>query len=283
MLLSLLQHGVAVYSPHTAWDNAPQGINQQLAESLGFTDIQPLRPHAADSMKVVTFVPGEHLAAVQQAVWAAGAGEIGNYRCCSYVQQGQGTFWGTDAANPAVGEAGRLETVAEARLEVVCPSARLNTVLSALRSAHPYEEPAIDAYPLKSSGSSSVGSGRCGRLPQPLTLHQLAEMVRERWTAPLVERVGDASLVVDRVGIACGSAAEFWKDARQRGCQVLLTGEARFHAALEVRDAGFAMLLAGHYATERPGMERLAALLAERCPGVAVSASRQERNPLFSC
>lgn len=279
MLGRLLQHGVAVYSPHTAWDNAPRGINQQLAERLGLGEIVPLRPRTVDEVKLVTFVPAESVAAVQQALWAAGAGVIGGYRCCSFTTPGTGTFFGEEATNPAVGEAGRLEAVAELRLEVVCPATSVTNAIAALRRAHPYETPAIDVLPLQSF-TQSGGAGRGGRLPEPLTLGQLADLVAARLGLDGLEVVGDASKRIERLGIACGSAADFWKDARRAGCDALLTGEGRFHSALEVRDAGFAMILAGHYATERGGVETLAEELAAACPGVSVSPSQAERNPL---
>jgi dinuclear metal center YbgI/SA1388 family protein len=280
-LLTLARHNIAVYSPHTAWDNAPLGINQQLAETLELTDIKPLRPQSSpEELIIVTFVPAAQLSAVQQAVWSAGAGVIGNYRNCSFVLEGMGTFFGTDAANPAVGQAGRLEEVAESRLEFVTPAALLTPVLSALRAAHPYEEPAIDIYPLRSVTTWSKGSGRSGKLAAPASLEELAQRVQQRLPGAHIELVGDPAVSIKRLGIACGAAAEYWKDAQRQWCQALLTGEARFHASVEVRDAGFAMILAGHYATERPGMERLAELLSRECPGVAVSASAAERDPL---
>jgi dinuclear metal center YbgI/SA1388 family protein len=280
-LLELARHNVSVYSSHTAWDNAPLGINQQLAELLELTDVRPLRPQPVpDHVKIITCVPNEQLAAVQQALWMAGAGELGNYHHCSYVLQGEGTFFGSDAANPAVGQAGRLERVAEARLEVICPVAQLAGALAALRQAHPYEEPAIDVYPLQPLGTSSLGSGRAGTLSAPLPLKDLAARIGECLPDARVEMIGDQAASIASLGIACGAAAEFWNDAQRAGCQALLTGEARFHDAIAVRDAGFAMILAGHYATERLGMERMAQLLAERCPGVTVTASDDERDPL---
>jgi hypothetical protein len=214
-------------------------------------------------------------------VWDAGCGVIGEYRECSYVLHGTGTFFGGESANPVVGQSGQLEHVNEARLEVVCPTSRLDAAVAALRSAHPYEEPAFDIYPLQSLPGDS-GTGRCGRLSSPTTLGDLAALVRQRLNAPGLQLAGDPQMTVERLGIACGAAAEFWKDALRAGCQALLTGEARFHAALECREAGFGLIVAGHYATERHGMERLAELLAERCPGVTVTASAAERDPLVT-
>jgi dinuclear metal center YbgI/SA1388 family protein len=279
-MLSLLEAGVAVYSPHTAWDNAPLGINHQLAELCQLQDITPLRPLPGGSQyKLVTFVPRDSLERVQRALWDAGCGVIGDYRNCSFVLHGTGTFLGGDSTQPAVGEAGRLEHVDEARLDVVCPVERLEAAVAALRAAHPYEEPAFDAYPLHTLPGDG-GAGRCGRLPQPTTLNELARTIRERLPARSLQVAGDPALKIERVGIACGAAAEFWKDARRAGCEALLTGEARFHTALECRDSGFGLIVAGHYATERHGMERLASLLAERCPDITVMASTVERDPL---
>ncbi len=280
MIVSLLQHGVAVYSPHTAWDNAPEGINQQLAELLELKNIEPLRPRPCEEqVQIVTFVPVEHRLAVQKALWQAGAGVIGDYRECSYYVSGTGTFYGTEAAHPAVGQKGRLEEVAEDRLEVVCPAHLLAKTLERLRQAHPYEEPAIDVYPRRSLPSTS-GAGRKGDLTSPLPLGELNQRICKRLKTPVTPFAGDADQKISRLGIACGAAAEFARDAQRAGCQALLTGEARFHACLEARSSGFGLILPGHYATERPGMERLAELLAAKHAELTVFASRIERDPL---
>ena len=98
--------------------------------------------------KLVVFVPREALAAVRDALFAAGAGRIGNYERCSWYTEGTGTFVGGEGSSPSVGQAGREERVAELRLETVFPVERQNEVLAALRTAHPYEEPAFDLYEL---------------------------------------------------------------------------------------------------------------------------------------
>jgi hypothetical protein len=100
--------------------------------------------------KLVVFVPREALDAVREALFAAGAGRIGNYQHCSWYTEGTGTFLGGEGSAPSVGRAGREERVAELRLETVFPAERQDEVLTALRGAHPYEEPAFDVYELAS-------------------------------------------------------------------------------------------------------------------------------------
>ena len=98
--------------------------------------------------KLVVFVPADALEAVREALFAAGAGRIGEYERCSWYTEGTGTFLGSEAASPVIGEPGREERVVEIRLETVYPSDREADVVAALRAAHPYEEPAFDLYPL---------------------------------------------------------------------------------------------------------------------------------------
>lgn len=279
-LLTLLCHGVAVYSPHTAWDNSDSGINQQLAELLELKEVAPLRPRAAaEHLKLVTFVPEAQLDQVRQAVWDAGAGTIGNYHHCSFNLQGTGTFFGSEHTNPAVGQAGQLEVVEEVRLEIICPTKLLDRALSALKSAHPYEEPAVDVFAVKSL-PDGTGSGRVGNLPQSMTLGTLNQIIAERLRQPAVQFVGDPSTPIKRLGIACGAAAEFLRDAHRFGCQALLTGEARFHACLEAVELGMGMILPGHFATERFAMETMAERLTREFPNIVVTASASERDPV---
>jgi len=98
--------------------------------------------------KLVVFVPREALDTVREALFAAGAGRIGAYERCSWYTAGTGTFLGGQSSTPTVGERGREQRVAELRLETVFPEDRHDDVIAALRSAHPYEEPAFDVYPV---------------------------------------------------------------------------------------------------------------------------------------
>lgn len=99
-------------------------------------------------VKIVVFVPLSHADAVRGVLANAGAGHIGNYDSCSFSVTGTGRFRPLEGANPFVGEAFELEEVAEERIETICASEKLEGILAAVRAAHPYEEPAIDVYPL---------------------------------------------------------------------------------------------------------------------------------------
>ena len=178
-LLRLVSSGIAVYSPHTAFDSAQDGINARFAAALGLQDVQPLRPSASDT-----------------------------------------------------------------------------------------------------AGVSMIGGGRWGRLAAPLRLADFLDCVRTACAMTHLQFVGDLKQIIRSAAVACGSAAEFLQDAAAVGCDALVTGEARFHSCLEARETAIALILAGHYATERPAVEQLADHIARRFPTLTVWASRVERDPL---
>jgi dinuclear metal center YbgI/SA1388 family protein len=283
-LWKLARAGIAVASPHTAFDNTNNGINDLLCERLGLLDIVPLRAAVAQaprSFKVVVFTPEPERENVSSAAFHAGAGRIGAYEECSFAIPGEGTFFGTESANPTIGNRGQRETVSELRLEFVCPGARLAAVLAAVRSSHSYEEPAIDVYPLHeidAAASASPGVGRLGRLARPQPLAEFASAVARALAITRVGVAGDPARRIERVAIACGAGDDFLRDAAHSGADVLVTGEARFHRGIEAEILNVGLVVAGHFATERPGVELLATLLTRAFPGLTVWPSRSERD-----
>src|ERR1700687_2101220 len=211
MLLSLIQAGVAVYSPHTAFDNTAGGINDVLARRLGLVDVVPLRRREGmHPCKIVVFVPDADLGRVSDAMFIAGAGHIGEYSQCSFRLAGTGTFFGSDAAKPTGGHKGRREEVSEWRLEVLCPESCREQVIAAMRRAHSYEEPAYDVYPLQ---PTTIGEGRLGCMQKPQTLEQLAQTAKDVLKAGRVQVVGELSRSVECVAVACGAGGDFLMDA----------------------------------------------------------------------
>jgi putative NIF3 family GTP cyclohydrolase 1 type 2 len=178
-----------------------------------------------------------------------------------------------------VGQKGKREEVAEWRLEVVCPDQRLAEVVTAMRRAHSYEEPAYDVYPLH-RGAGGLGEGRLGMLEPAVTLGELAGRVKTGLGAGAVQVVGGREQQVRRVAIVCGAGGDLFADAVRASADVFLTGELRFHEVLAARALNVGLVLPGHYATERPAVEALARRLQQHWPQLHVWASRTEQDPL---
>ncbi len=280
-LWRLARANIAVASPHTAFDNTRGGINDLLAKRVGLVDLVPLRMPSAstsDLVKIVVFTPASDHSRVLEAAFEAGAGRIGDYRECSFAAAGVGTFFGETGTNPTVGRPGRREETNELRVEMVCPRSRLAAALAAIRVAHSYEEPAIDVF-AQVEGAAGPGVGRAGRLDEPCGLERFARRVARILHAPGLQFVGDPSRLIRRVAVACGAGDDFLNDAARADADVLLTGEARFHRALEAEAIDVALIAAGHHATERPGIEDLAERLRHAFPTLNVWPSRREADP----
>ncbi|MDX1948207.1 MAG: Nif3-like dinuclear metal center hexameric protein [Pirellulaceae bacterium] len=178
MLLRLVRGGVAIYSPHTAFDSAAAGINQQLAVGLGLTEIAAL---------------------------------------------------------------------------------------------------------IQVEGVGDAGTGRIGRFSPAVTLAEAADRLKRFLGLLGLHAVGDAQARIERVAIGCGSGGEFLDAAAGAGCQLLVTGETRLHTCYEAEARGISLLLAGHFASERFGVEQLAAIIAQRFPALSIWPSRDETDPLRWC
>lgn len=289
VLLRAIQAGIAIYSPHTAIDAAAGGMTDWLADGLldrkGIVkaDRRALRPRLErefhQQVKIVTFVPEEKVDDIRAALATAGAGRIGNYELCSFSSHGTGTFHGNESSRPSVGQSGRLERVHEVRLEMVCSEKALAIAMATLRQFHPYEEPAIDVYPLLGKPERQAGVGRRLVLDQPATIEKLAERIKTHLGIPTVKVAVANEKPISYVGVVPGAGAEVAPMALAEGCQVFLTGEMKHHEVLPMLEAGMSVILAGHTNTERGYLPRLAERLTAELPGATFVVSKADRSP----
>lgn len=259
----LARMGVAVASVHTAFDVAPGGTSDALADAFelsGRTGFGPAWPEG--TKKFVTFVPPADVDRVVAATAAAGAGTIGNYHSCSFRSVGTGAFHPLDGADPTVGTPGTPNTVDEVRVEIIAPPGSGEHVAAALVAAHPYEEPAYDVYAVEANAGMI---GRFGELQEPATLERLAGLVADRLGAS-VRVAGPSGDPVRRVAVVPGSGASFIGTVAGKA-DVLITGDVGHHRAREALDRGLSVIDAGHVPTERPGVDRLYASVAGIVPG----------------
>lgn len=261
LALRAAREGVAVIAAHTNLDKARGGIADVVATMLGLESAVPLAPAAADSLKLVGFVPADDADLVRKALFAAGAGVIGEYEHCSWSVAGQGTFFGREGADPVAGRAGRDETVDELRLEVVFPRGLRRRVTGAYVAAHPYEEPAFDVVPLENE-VATLGLGRLGALPGAKPLGEFAAEVAAVLRLSSVRYAGDAERPVGRVAVLPGSGAEAIARGVAQVADVLVTGDVKYHEARAAQAQGLALVDAPHGATEQEGVLRWAEKLA---------------------
>jgi dinuclear metal center YbgI/SA1388 family protein len=278
----LIRRRIAVFSIHTALDAVVGGVNDGLAEMLGIRDPTPIGDYVEyspqENYKLVVFVPANALDEVANAVFAAGAGAIGNYRDCGFRTGGTGTFQPLAGANPATGKIGKLESVHEMRFETIVPADKLDAVVAAMKKAHPYEMPAFDILKLFGYGNK-FGLGRIGRLAEPMKVDQLVRRVKKQTGAKAVGLVGDPNRLVKTAAVCAGTCGAIVNSVIAAGADLYLTGELQHHLALAAQEAGLTCVCLSHTVSERFMLKRLAGQLKERIKSVSVKVSKTDADP----
>lgn len=262
LLARAVRTGKAVYAAHTSYDAAPGGVSVALADALGLVGPHEVVSPRGSLSKLVVFVPEGRVDGVAMALGSAGAGVIGDYRQCTFRTPGTGTFLPGDSSDPYLGEKGRLEKAPEIRLETVVPAHAAGRAAAAATEAHPYEETALDIYPVEGH-PEGCGYGRIGTLPQALTPEELRKYVSDRLGFP-ARLVADPTPGhrIERVAVLGGSGGSFIPELARRA-DAYVTGDLDYHDALLAEFLGLTAIDAGHAATELPSLEPLARRLAE--------------------
>ena len=179
VIIKAIKNNIAIYAIHTNLDNVFEGVNLKIAKQLDLRKVKILSPKKNTLIKLSVYVPVNALEEVKNAVFEAGAGNIGNYSHCSFSSEGLGTFKANKEAKPFVGSLDIIHSEKEAKLEVIVPLNSQGQVISALLNAHPYEEVAYDLFPILNK-DKKIGSGMIGYLDAEKDEHSFLKMVKER-------------------------------------------------------------------------------------------------------
>ncbi len=278
----LIRSGIGVFSIHTALDIAVGGVNDALAGILGIDDPKPIGDYVANpagpQYKLITFIPDNAVNEVTDALYAAGAGAIGNYSNCGFMHEGVGTFKPLKGATPAIGKQGKIERVSEIRLETVIPAGKVAAVIAALRQSHPYESPAFDIFQ-HHDVENKLGLGRIGMLKKPLSIPKAIENIKAVTGCKAVGIVGPARRTVKKAAVCAGSCGKILNSVIDAGCDLYLTGELKHHQALAAQEAGLTCICLSHTVSERFALKNLAKQLKNRLKNVTIALSKKDRDP----
>ncbi len=277
-LIKAIKNDIAVYAAHTNLDNVVGGVNSKICEKLGITNCRILEPMKGQLKKLVTFIPLSHITEVQQAIFNAGAGCIGNYDSCGYSAEGTGSFRGNAETHPFVGEPGKMHFEKEVRFETVFPATVQSRVVQALLNSHPYEEVAYDIYPLDNLSPLS-GSGMIGELPDETDESMFLGMVKQCFRANILRHSPLPGRKIKKVAV-CGGAGSFLiSQAINAGADIFLTGELKYHQFFEA-DGKIILADIGHFESEQFTKELFYELLMKKFPKFAVRLSDINTNPV---
>jgi len=281
VVYELIKNDIAVYSIHTALDAVDGGVNDGLADMVGIKNAQPIGDFVdcnQGNFKLIVFVPMKSLQKVADACFRAGAGWIGNYSHCSFNSAGLGTFFPLQGAKPTIGKCGKFENVEEFKFETIVPAEKIETVVKAMKAAHPYEEPAFDIIRLYGT-EDKIGLGRIGLLEKPAQLSAILQRIKKITGAKAAGIVGPQKRLVKKAAVCAGSCGKLIMNVIAEKCDLYLTGEIKHHQALAAQQAGVTVVCLSHTVSERFILKKVAKELQKGLNSVKIIVSKQDKNP----
>ncbi len=277
-IIAAIKNEIAIYAIHTNLDNTLAGVNGRIADLLGLINRHVLVPKTGLLKKLYTFIPVAHLEKVRAAVFAAGAGQVGNYASCSFNVTGQGTFKGQEGSKPFVGVPGELHTEAEVKTEIIFPAWQQGAVIKALLAAHPYEEVAYDIIALENT-NSQTGSGLVGELTEPAAEEVFLQQLKTIFELPVIRHTPLQGKMIKKVAVCGGAGSFLTRAAIAAGADIYITADVKYH---EFFDADNRLVISdiGHYESERYTINLLFEVLREKFPTFAVLKTGVNTNPV---
>lgn len=277
-VIKAIKNDVAIYAIHTNLDNVHHGVNQKICEKIGLKNPKILSPKTDSLSKLVTFIPKEDTENVLAALHGTGAGQVGNYKNCSFQSDGTGSFKPDALAQPHIGQAGRQEYVNETRVELIFPSFLSQRIIEALRKNHPYEEVAFYVNTL-SNENQEVGSGMIGEVDNHVEPLEFLKGLKISMDLKLIRYTSLLNKPVKRVAVCGGSGSFLLPEAIRAGADLFITSDFKYHEFFDA-DGRITVADIGHYESEVFTKELLQDVLMKKFSTFAIIFSRTVTNPI---
>lgn len=276
--IKAIQHNIAIFAIHTALDNCQNGVNDIICNVLGLKNKHILMPKYGTIKKLMTYVPKDDAENVRNAVFASGAGHIGNYENCSFNLNGIGTFKGNGNSNPVKGKKGEFHQEHETQISFTFQKHLEPKVLKALFESHPYEEVAFEVTTLDNH-NQTIGMGMIGELDEETETGRFLEFVKNTMGTPCIRHSKITKKIVKRIAVLGGSGSFAIEAAKAAGADILITADLKYH---DFFSAEGQLILAdiGHYESEQFTKNFLVDYLSKKITNFAVVLSTTNTNPV---
>lgn len=278
VIIKAIKNNIAIYAIHTNLDNVLNGVNGKIAEKLGMKNCKILSPKVGILHKLITFAPLAYADKIRQALFTAGAGNIGNYSEASFNTNGTGTFKGNNASQAFIGNKNIQHREDEVKIEVIFEAHNGTKLLSTLREYHPYEEIAYDIITLNNT-HQNVGSGLIGELEQPIDAYEFLQYLKNVMEVSIIKHTQLLANKIKTVALCGGSGSFLLKNAIIAGADIFISADFKYH---EFFDADNKIIIAdvGHYESEKFTQELLLEIITKKFPTFAVRITKKNTNPI---
>ncbi|MFD0989694.1 Nif3-like dinuclear metal center hexameric protein [Mariniflexile jejuense] len=278
VVMKAIKHDIAIYSIHTALDNALQGVNDMICNQLQLKNKHILIPQSETIKKLTTYVPKDEAEKLRTALFDAGAGSIGNYSNCSFNVEGFGTYNGNENSNPTVGEKGKTHTEAETKITITFPKHLEQQVIKTLFKNHSYEEVAYEIITLENK-NQNIGIGMVGELEESMTELDFLGYLKTKMNTKCIRHSSFLNKKIKKIAVLGGSGSFAIEAAKSTGADAFITSDLKYHDFFTAENS---ILLAdiGHYESEQFTKNLLVAYLTKKITNFAIILSKTNTNPV---
>jgi dinuclear metal center YbgI/SA1388 family protein len=277
-IIKAIQNRVAIYAIHTALDNVHTGVNQIIGQKLGMKDMTILRPKNDQLLKLTVYAPVEYVSALEQALFVAGAGRIGNYDQCNFLTRGEGSYRPLPGSTPFDGVIGERKIQEEVRLDVLVSMHQRSKVHNAMLQAHPYEEVAHEWVMLENA-HQEIGSGMIGHLESPMAATDFMGYLKERMGCAVIKHTNVTKDVIQKVAWCGGSGDFLLEDAIDQGADIYISADFKYHRFFDHNNR-IIICDIGHFETESCVIDLLNDWFTEKFTTFAIHKTEIVTNPV---
>ena len=273
-----IKNDICVYAIHTALDNHQFGVSHALAENLSLNNIEVLSPKEKTIRKLTTYAPKNEATMLLEKLYEAGAGKIGNYKECSFVTKGKGTFKGNERSNPNLGTKGETIEVDEVQINLIFDFSFQQKILNTLFEAHPYEEVAYEVSSLENK-NQNTGMGSLGELQNEMDEEDFINWVQKKLNVDMIRHSIKIGKKIKKVAVLGGSGSFAISIAIEASADALITADLKYHDFFQAENK-ILLIDAGHYETEQFTKKLIYDNLIKKLPNFAIALSESITNPV---
>ena len=273
-----IKNDICVYAIHTALDNHRFGISHALAENLGLNNIEVLSPKEKSIRKLTTYAPKNEAPILLEKLYEAGAGKIGNYKECSFITTGKGTFKGNKDSNPNLGIKGEKTEVDEVQINLIFDFSSQQKILNTLFEVHSYEEVAYEVFSLENK-NQTIGMGSVGQLENEMDEEEFINWVQNKLNIDMVRHSKKTGKKIKKVAVLGGSGSFAITKAKSANADAFITADLKYHDFFQAENK-ILLIDAGHYETEQFTKKLIHDNLIKKLPNFAIALSESITNPV---
>ena len=278
IIIKAIKNDIAIYAMHTNLDNIYNGVNYYIANKIKLDNCKVLAPKSDLLRQLVVYCPKQQAAELKEALFRAGAGNIGNYEGCSFTSIGKGTFKATERATPFVGEVNEFHTEHEDRIEVIYARNKEKHILEAMQTTHPYEEVSYQIYVIENK-HRMVGAGIVGELENSMKSAEFLDYIKEVMKTDCIRHTSLVKKRIKKVAICGGSGSFLLSEAIASGAEIFITADFKYHDFFNA-DNNIIIADIGHYESEQYTKDLIYDLLVKKFTKFAVQLSKVNTNPI---